>query len=110
MMSQHLICQTLYVSKFNAEFRNKPEKHTLLIHIQAYGRYALHNVCAVHQGVCSTPGDVQYTWGCSVHRRMFSTPGNIIEYTRGCSIHWGNIMSTSGDIMISVGGGHRETN
>ena len=61
-------------------------------------------------------GGLQYTGGCSVHRgysvhrRMFSTPENIIEYTGGCSIHLGNIVSTPGDIMISVTGGHRENN
>ena len=35
----------------------------------------LHNVCAVHQGVCSTPGDVQYTVGYHL-----STPGGV-QYT-----------------------------
>ena len=44
----------------------------------------------------STPGDVQYTGGCSVHQRVFSTPGGYHEYSRGyheytggCSVHWG---------------------
>ena len=52
--------------------------------------YTLHNVCAVH-------------WG------MFSTLGDIIEYTGGCSIHWGDIIgtlgvfSTVGDTMSAVG-------
>ena len=50
---------------------------------------------------------------CSVHRGIFSTSG-------GCSVHWGDIMSTSvgyheyigassvhqGDIMMNVGGYH----
>ena len=37
----------------------------------------------------STSGDVQYIGGCSVHRR--------------CSLHRGDIMCTSGDIMITLG-------
>ena len=52
---------------------------------------------------------VQYTSGCSVHWGIsLSTLGDITEYTGGCSVHWG-IMSTlesvqySGDTMMSVG-------
>ena len=80
---------------------------------------------------------VQYIRGYSVHRGIsrlhrgyheyieFSTSegyhdayggyydpcGGYQEYTRGCSVHWGdtmntarNIMSTSGNIMMHVGG------
>ena len=32
------------------------------------------------------------------------------EHTAGCSVHWGDIMSTSGNIMINVGEGHWEKN
>ena len=42
---------------------------------------------------------------------MFSTSGGyheyikgISEYIRGCSVHWGNTMGRSGDIMITLGG------
>ena len=44
----------------------------------------LHNVCAVHRGVCSTTGDVQYN--------------------RGCSVHWVDIMSTMGGYHDRRGG------
>ena len=40
--------------------------------------------------VFSTSGDVQYIGGCSVHR--------------GCSVHWGKIMSTSGGYHEYTGG------
>ena len=64
----------------------------------------LHNVFAVHWGVCSTlrmfstPGGYheysggyhEYTGGCSVHRgAIMSTVGGYHEYTGGCSVHWG---------------------
>ena len=42
---------------------------------------------------------VQYIGGCSVHQGVFSTPEGYHEYI-------GDIMSTSGDIMIHVGGYH----
>ena len=29
---------------------------------------------------------------------MFSTSGGYHEYVGGCSVHWGDIMSTSGDV------------
>ena len=45
---------------------------------------------------------VQYTRGCAVHQGMFSTLGGY-EYIRGCSIQWGNTMSTVGDTMMGVG-------
>ena len=32
-----------------------------------------------------------------------STSGGYHEYTRGCSVHWGDIMSTSGDIQYIRG-------
>ena len=56
----------------------------------------LHNVCAVHRGVCSTMGDVQYTGGIS-----WAQWGNH-EYT-GVFSTLADIMSTKGDIMINVG-------
>ena len=84
----------------------------------------LHNVCAVHRGVCSTLGDVQYTGGCSVHWGVImstvgdtmSTPGDVQytgvtmstaggyhEYTGGCSVHR-DIMSTPGGYHEYTGG------
>ena len=39
--------------------------------------------CAVHRGVCSTPGDIQYTGGYHEYS------GGYHEYTGGCSVHWG---------------------
>ena len=38
--------------------------------------------------------------------RVFSTSEGYHEYIGGCSVHRGHIMSTSGDIMIAVGGSH----
>ena len=67
-------------------------------------RLTLHNVCAVHQGVCSTLGDfstlgdiTKYTGRISwVHWVVFSTVGDIMstleeyhEYTGSCSVQWG---------------------
>ena len=63
----------------------------------------------------STSGDVQYIGGCSVHRRVFSTSGGYHEYIGGggyheyiggCSVHRGDIMSTSGDIISTSGRYH----
>ena len=42
-----------------------------------FNSYTLHNVCAVHQGVFSTPGDVQYTRLISLN-----TPGGV-QYSGG---------------------------
>ena len=39
-----------------------------------------------------------------------STVGGYHEYTGGCSVHWGDIMSTLVDIVINVGKGHWENN
>ena len=56
----------------------------------------LHNVCAVHRGVCSTTGDVEYTGGYHEYS------GGYHEYTGGMSwVHQRNI-------MINVGEGHWE--
>ena len=42
--------------------------------------------------------------GCSVHRGdIMSTSGGYHEYIGGCSVHRGDIMSTSGDIMSTSG-------
>ena len=38
-----------------------------------------------------------------------STSWGYHEYIRGCSVHWGDTMSTSGDIMMHVGGYHEYT-
>ena len=38
---------------------------------------------------------VQYAGGCAVQWGMFSTLGDIMS-TRGCSVYWGDIMSTPG--------------
>ena len=58
----------------------------------------LYNVCSVHRGMFSTSGDVQYIGGCSVHRGdimstsgdIMSTSGGYHEYIGGCSVHRGN--------------------
>ena len=63
----------------------------------------LYNLCSVHRGMFSTSGDVQYIGGCSVHWGMFSTSGGV-QYIGGYHEYTGgNIMSTSGDIMINIG-------
>ena len=44
----------------------------------------LYNVCSVHQGMFSTSGDAQYIGGCSVHwGDTMSTSGEYHEYTGG---------------------------
>ena len=49
-------------------------------------------------------GVVQYTGGCSVHRGVImSTVGGYHEYTGGCSVHRGVIMSRVGDTMSTLG-------
>ena len=57
----------------------------------------------------STLGDVQYIGGCSVHRGdIKSTSGGYQEYIGGISrVHRGDIMSTSGDVQY-IGGYHDE--
>ena len=54
----------------------------------------LYNVCSVHRGMFNTSGDVQYIGGCSVHR------GDTMSTS-------GDIMSTSGDVQY-IGGYHDE--
>ena len=57
----------------------------------------LYNVCSVHRGMFSTFGGVQYIRGIpSVH-------GGYHEYIGGCSVHWGDTISTSGDIISTSG-------
>ena len=57
----------------------------------------LYNVCSVHRGMFITSGDVQYIEGCSVHQGdIMSTSGGYPEYIGGCSVH-------RGDIMMNVG-------
>ena len=61
----------------------------------------------------STSGDVQYIGGCSVHRGdimstsgdTMSTSGGYHEYIRGCSVHRG-MFSTSGGYHDECGGYH----
>ena len=66
------------------------------------------NACAVHQGMCSTPGDVQYTGGCSIHWGIsLSTPGDV-QYTWGISLSTPGVFSTVEDTMSTVGGYHDE--
>ena len=46
---------------------------------------------------------VQYIGGCSVHQGdIISTSGGYHEYIGGCSVHWG-MFSALGDIMMNVG-------
>ena len=35
---------------------------------------------------------------------VFSTVGGYLEYRRGCSVPWGDIMINVGDILSTVGG------
>ena len=59
----------------------------------------------------STSGDVQYIGGCSVHRGdnmstsgdIMSTSGGYHEYIGGCSVHRRDTMSTSGGVQY-IGG------
>ena len=54
--------------------------------------------------VFSTSGDVQYIEGCSVHwGDIMSTLGGYHEYIRGCSVHQRDTIRTSGDIMSTSG-------
>ena len=48
-------------------------------------------------------GDIMSTLG------VFSTPGGYHEYTGGCSVHWGVIMSTPGGYQDASGGYHEYT-
>ena len=57
----------------------------------------LYNVCAVPWGVLSTVGGAQYRGGCSVPwGDIMSTVGDILSTV--------GVFSTVGDIMINVGG------
>ena len=50
---------------------------------------------------------VQYIGECSVHQGdIMSTSGGYHEYIGGCSVHRGDTMSTSGDIMSTSCGYH----
>ena len=70
--------------------------------------FTLHDVCAVHRGVCSTPGDVQYTGACSVHWRMFSAPGDIMS-TPGGVQYTGGYREYTGAYDHECGGYHEYT-
>ena len=48
------------------------------------------DVCVVHQGVCSTPGDVQYTGAYHEYS------GGYHEYTRGYPEYNGGVQYTGG--------------
>ena len=46
----------------------------------------------------------EYIRGCSVHRGdIMMNVGGYHEYIEGCSVHWRDTMSTSGDIMSTLG-------
>ena len=48
---------------------------------------------------------VQYIRGYSVHQGVFSISGGYHEYIGRCSVHQGDVMSTSGDVQC-IGGYH----
>ena len=65
----------------------------------------MYNVCSVHRGMFSASGGLQYIGGSSVHRGdIMSTSGDIMmnipwgyhEYIGGCSVHRRDTISTSG--------------
>ena len=47
----------------------------------------------------STLGDIMSTWGGVGGRGHHDECGGYDEYIGGCSVHWGDTMSTSGGIM-----------
>ena len=50
-------------------------------------------------------GGAQYRGGCSVPwGDIMSTVGGYLEYRGGCSVAWGDIMVNVGDILSTVGG------
>ena len=56
-------------------------------------------MCVQYIGGCSVH------WGCSVHRGdIMSTSGGYHEYIRGYSVHQGDIMMNVGDTMSTSGG------
>ena len=75
---------------FSGKIGDHPLGHFTLV--------TLYNVCVVPWGVFSTGGDIM------------STMGGYLEYRGGCSVPWGDILSTMGvfstvgDIMSTVGG------
>ena len=56
-------------------------------------------MCAVPWGVLSTVGGVQYRGGYHEYR-------GYLEYLGGCSVPWGDIMSTAGGYLEYRGGYH----
>ena len=66
-------CVTSEMHKFTIKQENKLEYFHLWTCYEH--KITLYNVCSVHQGI------IQYIGG--------------VHYIRGCSVHWGNIMSTS---------------
>ena len=58
-------------------------------------------------GVLSTVGGAQYRGGCSVPwGDIMSTVGGYLEYRGGCSVPWGDIMSTVEGVQYR--GGYHE--
>ena len=54
--------------------------------------------------MCAVPWGVQYHEGCSVPwGDILSTVGGYLEYRGGCSVPWWDIMSTVGVILSTVG-------
>ena len=64
-----------------------------------YSVFTLYNVCSVHRGMFSTSGGIQY-----IGDTMSSACGGYHEYNWGCSVHWGDTMSTSGGYHEYIGG------
>ena len=62
-----------------------------------------------------TGGYQDYTGGFQYIGVIVSTPGvsstlgDIIQFTRGCSVYWGTTMNTLGDTIMHVGGYHKYT-
>ena len=62
----------------------------------------LHNVCAVHREMFSTPGDIMSTVGdiMSTVEDIMGTVGGYHEYTGGISwVHWGDIIINGGKVI-----------
>ena len=64
----------------------------------------LHNVCAVHWGMCSTLGDVQYTGGYHEYTGdTMSTLGGYHEYSGDTVSTRGAYHNECGDILSTLG-------
>ena len=61
-------------------------------------------MCSVHRGMFSTSGDVQYIGGIvSTSGDIMMNVGGYHEYIGGCSVHRRDTMNRSGDIMSKSG-------